>query len=400
MDPSTLIVSAVVAGAVAAGQEVTAQAVKDSYAALKALLARKFGRHPDLVDAVSKVDARPDSAARQDMLKEELQAAQADQDNEVLAAARQLLDRLAQGNPTSGTHYQATNTGSGAIAQGPGAVAAGRGGVAAGGNISGNTIITGSGNTVGNHNRVSHTTARPSSPTADHGSRPTDPRLADHPPLATRHSPLTLLFLAANPVDMPRLQIDEEVRAIDQAMQQGAFRERFDLRPQLALRLDDLQERLLRYQPQIIHFSGHGSPQHELQVQGENGRAVAIPIAALGTLFRLLRDNIRCVVLNACYSAPQATAIAQHIDCVIGISDAIEDTAARQFAAAFYRALAYGRTVETAFHLGKSQLDLHGLSAADQPQLLGKADPAQVRLVEVGDSVIGDWVIEPVEITQ
>lgn len=366
MDPSTLIVSAVVAGAVAAGQEVTAQAVKDSYAALKALLARKFGRHPDLVDAVSKVDARPDSAARQEMLKEELQATQADQDSEVLTAARQLLDRLAQGNPSSGAHYQATNTGSGAVAQGPGAVAAGRGGVAAGGNLSGNTIITGSGNTVGNHNRVSRTPAATS-------RQPAAP------------APLTLLFLAANPVDMPRLQIDEELRAIDQAMQQGAFRERFDLRPQLALRLDDLQERLLRYQPQIIHFSGHGSPQHELQVQGENGRAVAIPIAALGTLFRLLRDNIRCVVLNACYSVPQATAIAQHIDCVIGISDAIEDTAARQFAAAFYRALAYGRTVETAFHLGKSQLDLHGLPAADQPQLLGKADPAQVRLVEVGD---------------
>lgn len=193
--------------------------------------------------------------------------------------------------------------------------------------------------------------------------------------------PITLLLLAANPVDLPRLQIDEEMRAIDQAMQQGAFRERFDLRPQVALRLADLQERLLRYQPQIVHFSGHGSDRHELQLQAEQGQAVAIPAAALTTLFRLLKDNIRCVVLNACYSAPQAAAIAEHIDCVIGLPAEIEDVAARQFATAFYRALAYGRTVETAFELGKSQLDLHNFAPTNHPQLLGKADPAQVRLV-------------------
>lgn len=183
-------------------------------------------------------------------------------------------------------------------------------------------------------------------------------------------------------MDKPPLQIEEEVRAVDQAMQQGTFRNQFDLRPQFALRLDDLQERLLRYQPKIVHFSGHGSTQCELQVQGKDGKAVAIPTIALSGLFRILNDNIRCVVLNACYSTHQAKAIAEHIDCVIGISDAITDVAAIQFATAFYRALAFGRTVKTAFELGKSQLDLYGLSDADQPQLLGKADPAKVLFVE------------------
>lgn len=191
-----------------------------------------------------------------------------------------------------------------------------------------------------------------------------------------------ILFLTANPVDKPRLQLEEEVRAIDQAMQQGTFRNQFDLRPQFALQLDDLQERLLRYQPKIVHFSGHGSTQRELQVQGKDGRSVAIPTKALSNLFRVLNDNIRCVVLNACYSAHQAEAIAEHIGCVIGISDAITDAASIQFATAFYRALAFGRTVKTAFELGKSQLALYGLSDTDQPQLLGRSDPEKVIFVE------------------
>lgn len=95
MDPITLIVSALVAGAVATGKEVTAQAVKDSYVALKALIGRTFAGRLDLVDAVDKVAARPDSAARQGVLKEELQAAQADQAHDLLVAARQLLDLVA-----------------------------------------------------------------------------------------------------------------------------------------------------------------------------------------------------------------------------------------------------------------------------------------------------------------
>jgi hypothetical protein len=48
--------------------------------------------------------------------------------------------------PATPVTYQATNRGSGAIAQGRGAVAAGERGVAIGGNVSGSTIITGDGN--------------------------------------------------------------------------------------------------------------------------------------------------------------------------------------------------------------------------------------------------------------
>lgn len=76
---------------------------------------------------MTKVEGRPDSEGRKAVLKEERQAAKADQDDEIVQAARQLLDRLAQAGQAGGASYQATNSGSGAIAQGAGAVAAGQG---------------------------------------------------------------------------------------------------------------------------------------------------------------------------------------------------------------------------------------------------------------------------------
>jgi hypothetical protein len=78
------------------------------------------------------------------------------------------------------------------------------------------------------------------------------------------------------------------------------------------------------------------------------------------------------VVLNACYSQQQAKAIAEHIDCVIGMSEAIGDSAAISFATAFYQALAYGKDVQTAFELGCNQVDLERLNQQDIPKLLAK----------------------------
>ena len=52
-------------------------------------------------------------------------------------------------------------------------------------------------------------------------------------------------------------------------------------------------------------------------------------------VFAALNDNVRCVVLNACFSAPHAQAIAKEIDCVVGTTRDISDEAAIQFAAGF-----------------------------------------------------------------
>ena len=70
---------------------------------------------------------------------------------------------------------------------------------------------------------------------------------------------ITILFLAANPKDTDRLRLDEEVRTIDERLRLAQHRDRFNLEQQWAVRTHDILDAMLRYQPDIVHFSGHGS---------------------------------------------------------------------------------------------------------------------------------------------
>jgi hypothetical protein len=193
---------------------------------------------------------------------------------------------------------------------------------------------------------------------------------------------IKILFLAANPADRDRLRLDAEMRDIDLALRQTAFRDRFDIKMHGAVRAADLQGYLLQHKPDIVHFSGHGDPSSEIVLENSSGKSHPVSVRALSKLFSALKDNIRCVVLNACYSEQQAKAIAEHIDCVIGMSKAIGDKAAIRFAVAFYQALGYGKSVQTAFDLGCAQIDLENLGEQDTPKLLAlNKDPETVVFV-------------------
>jgi hypothetical protein len=91
MDPIT---TSIVVAASQLGETV----VRDAYAGLKALIVRKFGKGSEVEKAVEAVEARPDSAGRQQTLDEELAAAPAARDPELLAAVAALqaaLEKLA-----------------------------------------------------------------------------------------------------------------------------------------------------------------------------------------------------------------------------------------------------------------------------------------------------------------
>ena len=90
----TLIVSALALGASAGLQRTVAVAVGDAYSALKRVLRARYGN----VD-VAPVERRPESAAKRDSLAEDLGAAGAGTDAELLAAARQLIEQVGKHAP-------------------------------------------------------------------------------------------------------------------------------------------------------------------------------------------------------------------------------------------------------------------------------------------------------------
>ncbi len=92
MDPITsAIVAALSAGAVSGLTDASKMAVADAYQTLKGLLTRKFGASSEVVQAIDYLEAKPESAGRQEMLQEEVLTVNAEQDHEVLAAASQVL---------------------------------------------------------------------------------------------------------------------------------------------------------------------------------------------------------------------------------------------------------------------------------------------------------------------
>lgn len=192
-----------------------------------------------------------------------------------------------------------------------------------------------------------------------------------------------VLFLAANPADQQQLQLTKEMREIDRDVHQAEFRENFKFEQQWEVSVKELQGHLMRYKPDIVHFSGHGSSSSEIILQDISGKSHPVPVRALRNLFSALKENIRCVVLNACFSETQAKAIAEHIDCVVGMSKAITDQAAISFASKFYQALAYGKSVQDAYRLGCVQTDMEGLDEQETPKLLHapSCDPSQVFFV-------------------
>ena len=74
-------------------------------------------------------------------------------------------------------------------------------------------------------------------------------------------------------------------------------------------------------------------------------------------LLRALRGNLRLVVFNACKSAALARDVAQTIGLSIGMQREIFDSDAVEFSVAFYEALAFGKSAQTAFDVALAGLD-------------------------------------------
>lgn len=192
-----------------------------------------------------------------------------------------------------------------------------------------------------------------------------------------------ILFLGANPTGTTQLALTQEVQAIKNHLRSSQHANQFQVEQEWAVKLSDLNASLLRHRPDIVHFSGHGSNAGELVLESESGAPATVNPAALANLFKILKRNIRCVVLNACFSAPQAEAIAQHIDCVVGMTTAVGDKGAIEFAWAFYEAIGFNASVQDAFDLGRNQVDLNRLPDKDVPKLISRdgVKPQEVYLL-------------------
>jgi hypothetical protein len=182
---------------------------------------------------------------------------------------------------------------------------------------------------------------------------------------------IRILFLAANPQNVKQhLLLDKEIREIVDKINRGLHRDSLELVSEWSVQTENLQELLLRYQPHILHFSGHGQSDGSLVLENTSGNAALLNPSVFARLLTSLKDNLRVVLLNACYSKAQAQLLTETVDYTIGMNRPILDTAAKVFASYFYQALAFGRSVKTAFDLASIQLEMSDIAGSDTPELL------------------------------
>lgn len=181
---------------------------------------------------------------------------------------------------------------------------------------------------------------------------------------------LKILLISSNP--HRDLSLNEEYRAIEQAIQKTTYRNSIELIPKLATRIEDFIQALNEVKPHIVHFTGHGNSKGELIFTSDRGGSHAIPVNALKSLFKVTKDNIRLVFLDACYSKIQGEAIVSEIDFVIGMNTSIYETTATTFAQTFYNSFSSGRTIKEAFEQAKVMIEIKHSHEIDTPELLIK----------------------------
>lgn len=186
-----------------------------------------------------------------------------------------------------------------------------------------------------------------------------------------------VLFCAADPGEpVNRLSLDEECRDIKERLAVGREGQRFRLEVCLATSHKQFVQEMLTSAPSYVVFSGHGTARGELCFR-HHIHDIPHPVSAeaMADLFEIFANQVQCVILNACYSEPQAKAIVRHIPYVIGMNDAIADSNARHFTYGFFQSIGAGRSVADSFRIGKNAILAHqepGLAQHNIPCILAK----------------------------
>ena len=186
--------------------------------------------------------------------------------------------------------------------------------------------------------------------------------------------PRKILMMTANPTDTAQLFLEKEIVAIKEGLDAASRSKQFEFIVKTKITMTDLRRAMLNESPQIVHFSGHGAGEQGILLEGDSGKTQLVSSDALAGLFELFAETLECVVLNACYSATQADAIARHIPYVIGMSGAISDGAACEFAVAFYDALGAGKDIPFAHKLACNAIQMAGIKEHLLPVLLPKSN--------------------------
>lgn len=175
-----------------------------------------------------------------------------------------------------------------------------------------------------------------------------------------------ILFLAISPKDKEQLNLAGEYDIISQVLKKSPHAINFHLQQRERISRDELIEALIRSQPHILHFSGHGIDS-QLIMRDEDGLSWALDKQILHDVLRVAGGMVKLIVFNACYLDSVAEKLSEIVDCVIGIPTSFDDQSAIKFAEGFYRGIFEGLNIGQAHEEALAQIKLSGLVGSNVP---------------------------------
>ena len=173
---------------------------------------------------------------------------------------------------------------------------------------------------------------------------------------------MRVLHFSAEPICDERLMLQAELRGIADALLPGRVRNDTTLEAVPQARPNDVDVYLVNNQPDVVHFSMHGTPEGLMlcdayldpKLYGTEDLKAALD--GLG---------VKLAVLNACESKDVAEAIVEHVDVVIGTKRTLSDDHAIVFSEVFYKSLQVGLSIEKSYDAAMRELDDVSEDASD-----------------------------------
>ncbi len=199
-----------------------------------------------------------------------------------------------------------------------------------------------------------------------------------------------ILFLASNPWNTAKLQLEKEFTKVFNNLQNS----KFVVKSEFAVTPSSLQKAILKYKPRVIHFSGHGLSDNDIStiqnpeergiakaakggagivLQDEMGKAKVMEtknLVAMFQIFTKFKIPIDTVIFNSCHSKEQADGIRNYVNYVVGYSNAIKDDAAILIASEFYSYFSENDNAEFAYELTKNIVNVEGFREDQLMELL------------------------------
>jgi hypothetical protein len=171
-----------------------------------------------------------------------------------------------------------------------------------------------------------------------------------------------VLFIYANPLGQPQLQIDRDLKAIKEAIRISRREHRVDMREIPAASITDFRRSLFDNYTEpsrgrcIVHFAGHGT-QDGFTFVNESQRPETISPALLGEL--LAARGVQTAVFASCHAAAAYENLP--IQYCVAMHGSVDNNAAREFTRGFYDAIAAGGDIPLAFEEGMAAARAHRL---------------------------------------